>query len=161
MSTCTGATGASAAGGAAGGGATGGGAGGCVSDTGGSFFFCFAGGAGAGDPASAFSRRGNSGSTVPSAAPGSSRPHARSAGVGSPDRPSMAKMRPEATGITGDTSTAIRRTASISRYRNASSSPRRAGSLASVQGSTATMRWFSCVIQAHSSDSAPTQSSCS
>ena len=57
-----------------------------------------------------FSSLGNSGSTAPSGAPGSSRPQARSAGCGSRrSSPSMPSTRPAARGMTGLTSAVARR----------------------------------------------------
>ena len=79
-------------------------AGGVVSDTGVSF------------SSFVLSTRGKRGASLPRGVPGSSRPQARSGGPGSRSpRPSMAKMRAAARGITGDARTAESRTPSMSR----------------------------------------------
>ncbi len=80
----------------------------------------------------------------PERRPGASRPQPRSSGPGSRSpRPSMPKMRAAARGITGETSTAIEPHCLEQPVQEGVQLARRAGSLASVQGSTCTMRWLS------------------
>ncbi len=67
----------------------------------------------------------------------------------------MPKVRAAARGITGDTTVAMRRTASSSRYRKSSSSVLRAWSLAISQGAMVTIRWLSWETHDQTSPRAP------